>query len=184
MSSESDGLYVAFQAPHIYREHHVLNSIKCKSNPTSPLVGYVYSTESHRSREVVLTRSGCPTGNHVPLGSIWVGDLDWVGCAAHRSTRLSVVITRAWKDAFLPSVQKIAATLVFTWVEGGRTRTNTEQVEGRYNFASHAFQLKADPSGHVSADITCSFTDDKHCHAVIFQASTNTLCGRATLNRT
>ncbi|MRB67524.1 hypothetical protein GH825_29495, partial [Bacillus thuringiensis] len=36
--------------------------------------------------------------NHTPVGSIWGDDLEWVGCAAHRSKRVYVVITRAWQD--------------------------------------------------------------------------------------
>jgi len=51
---------------------------------------------------------GVLADNHTPVGSSWGGDLEWVGCAAHRSKRVYIVITRAWQDSYMPSVQKVS----------------------------------------------------------------------------
>lgn len=120
--------------------------------------------------------------NHTPAGSSWGGDLEWVGCAAHRSKRVYIVITRTWQKSYMPSIQMVAATLVFSWVEDGKTMTNTEQVEGHYCYGAHALKLRA-ANGHVGADITCNFTDDNHCHGKIYKAATGTLCSRVILTR-
>nr|BAU46568.1 L4 linker protein of V1 giant hemoglobin [Lamellibrachia satsuma] len=121
--------------------------------------------------------------NHTPLGSTWGGDLEWVGCAAHRSKRVYVVITRAWHEDFFPTRQKVAATLVFSWVENGQTMTNTEQVEGHYCYGGHALELNPMAGGHVSASIKCNFIDQTHCYGKIFNPATGTVCSRIILTR-
>ena len=124
----------------------------------------------------------CRAGNHLPTGSSWGGDLNWVGCDGRRSSRMVVVVTRAWKDDFAPSIQKVSATLIFSWVKDGRTMTTTEQVEGRYDFGSHAMDLQATPGGHISADFKCTFIDDNYCHGVLYKASTDTICAHVILS--
>ena len=121
--------------------------------------------------------------NRSPVGSSWGGDLQWIGCASHRSKRMYVIITRAERHPFVPSIMSITATLVFTWAENGRTMSNTEQTVGVYSYGARAMKLNAAPNGHVSADVECTFTDDVHCHGKLFKSSTGTTCSEVILNR-